>query len=118
MCALEDDQTELQMMQDWLILHKLDRKVLANLAFNLSQVEAYDAYVAHEVKATLEGIVQAVITSDQPIAQDAVQTMQQAPLAQSEEQEQGISLFLYLSFAVLWGGAFGQSTWSYYPHFL
>ena len=79
-------------MQDWLIHHKLDRKVLANLAFNLSQVEAYDAYVAHEVKATLEGIVQSVISSDQPAAQDVAQTMQKAPVAQSEEQ--GIFLFL------------------------
>lgn len=79
----------LQMMQDWLILHKLDRKVLANLAYNLTQVEAYEAYVAHEVKATLEGIVQAVIASDQATTQDAAPTMQQAPVAQQEEAEQG-----------------------------
>ena len=85
----------LQMMQDWLVLHKLDRKVLANLAFNLSQVEAYDAYVAHEAKATQEGTAQTAVDSDQPTAQDAAQTMQQAPVGQ--EQDPGDFLLFFLT---------------------
>ncbi len=76
------------MMQDWLLLHKLDRKVLANLALNLTQVEAYENYIAHEVKGTLEGIMQAVITKDESTAQDAAEKTQ-SPVAQQKETEQG-----------------------------
>lgn len=67
------------MMQDWLAQHKMDRKALANMAANLVQFEAYEAYIAHEVEATVAEIIQAVVDSEQPTAQEAAQTMLQAP---------------------------------------
>ena len=78
------------MMQDWLTKHKLDRKVLANLASNLLQVEAYEAYLAHEVEAVLDGLVQAVMDSEQPTAQEAAQTMMQAPTIPVPDTTSGV----------------------------
>lgn len=78
------------MMQDWLNKHKLDRKALANLASNLALVEAYEIYVAHEVKATLDGIISSIAEAEEPTAQDAAQTMQAIPALPQSNTAEGI----------------------------
>lgn len=79
----------LQMMQDWLNAYKLDRKALAVLATNLTQVEAYEAYLAHEAEAALDGIIQAVVDgSNHPAgaAPDQEEPKIAVPTAQSKEE--------------------------------
>lgn len=85
------------MMQDWLTQHKLDRKALASLAANLVQVEAYEAYIAHEAEAALDGIIQTAIDSEQPTTQEAAQTLKQAPAVEETTQKSGMSCRLYLA---------------------
>ena len=47
----------MQMMQEWLALHKLDRKQLAALAGNAQAAQVYDAYLHHTVQEVMEDLL-------------------------------------------------------------
>ena len=51
--------TAAQILNDWFNKHHLDRKALAGLAANQVAAEAYQEYVADEVEAVLEVLIQA-----------------------------------------------------------
>lgn len=48
------------MMQDWLAEKKLDRKLLANLAANLANVEAYQQFQEAEAASVVRDLLDAV----------------------------------------------------------
>ena len=47
----------LQMMQEWLGQHKLDRKALAALAGNAQAVQVYDDYLHSQVQDVMEDLL-------------------------------------------------------------
>ena len=49
--------TCVQMMQEWLALHKLDRKQLAALAGNAQAAQVYEAYLRHTVQEVMEDLL-------------------------------------------------------------
>ena len=46
-----------QMMQEWLALHKLDRKQLAALAGNAQAAQVYEAYLHQTVQEVMEDLL-------------------------------------------------------------
>ena len=69
------------MMNDWLTEQKLDRKVLANLTANMSSHRDYADYVANEVSAVVDDLLDTAAGVDElQTAQEAAQTLAQAPL--------------------------------------
>lgn len=46
-----------QMMQEWLGQHKLDRKALAALASNAQAVQAYEDYLHNQVQDIMEDLL-------------------------------------------------------------
>lgn len=47
----------LQMMQEWLGQHKLDRKALAALASNAQAVQVYEQYLRNQVQDVMEDLL-------------------------------------------------------------
>ncbi len=47
----------MQMMQEWLALHKLDRKQLAALAGNAQAAQVYEAYLHQTVQEVMEDLL-------------------------------------------------------------
>lgn len=57
MSHLNNSMLGLQMMQEWLGQHKLDRKALAALASNAQAVQAYEDYLRNQVQDIMEDLL-------------------------------------------------------------
>lgn len=56
-CELSQSALGMQMMQEWLGQHKLDRKALAVLAGNAQAVQLYDDYLRTQVQDVMEDLL-------------------------------------------------------------